>query len=97
MVSKFDHCLGDLLYRWQNGELAVDMPLVVSNHDDCQRAGRPPRHPVRAPPGDARTRRPAAEARLLELVDEHGIDLVVLARYMQVLSDDAVRAGWPAG
>ncbi len=85
MVSKFDHCLGDLLYRWKNGELAVDLPLVVSNHFDCQelvaRHGIPFVHlPVTA------ATKAAAEQRLVELVDEHRVDYVVLARYMQILS-----------
>ena len=87
MVSKFDHCLGDLLYRWKNGELAIDLPLVVSNHFDCQelvaRHGIPFVHlPVTA------ATKAAAEQRLVELVDEHRVDVVVLARYMQILSSD---------
>ncbi len=87
MVSKFDHCLGDLLYRWKNGELAVDLPLVVSNHFDCQelvaRHGIPFVHlPV------AKATKAAAEQRLVELVDEHRVDYVVLARYLQILSSD---------
>lgn len=86
MVSKFDHCLGDLLYRWKNGELAIDLPLVVSNHFDCQELvachGIPFVHLPVAP-----ATRAAAEQRLVELVDEHRVDVVVLARYMQILSD----------
>ena len=87
MVSRFDHCLGDLLYRWKAGELAIDIPLVVSNHFDCQelvaRHGIPFVHlPVTA------ATKPKAERRLLDLVDEHTIDVVVLARYMQILSAD---------
>ncbi len=90
MVSRFDHCLVDLLYRWQIGELAVDIPLVVSNHDDCralvERHGIPFVHvPV------TRDTKADAEARLFALIEEHAVDLVVLARYMQVLSDDACR------
>ncbi|MFZ0160237.1 MAG: formyltetrahydrofolate deformylase [Kineosporiaceae bacterium] len=90
MVSRFDHCLVDLLYRWQIGELAVDLPLVVSNHEDVrelvQRHGIPFAHiPV------TRATKAEAEARLFDLVEQHAIDLVVLARYMQVLSDDACR------
>jgi formyltetrahydrofolate deformylase len=87
MVSKFDHCLGDLLYRWKAGELDVDIPLVVSNHFDCQeltaRHGIPFVHVPVTPSTKA-----AAEERLLGLVAEHDIDVVVLARYMQVLSAD---------
>ena len=90
MVSRFDHCLVDLLYRWQLGELAVDLPLVVSNHQDgrqlVERHGIPFVHlPVTA------ATKADAETRLLDLIDEHGIDLVVLARYMQVLSNDTCR------
>jgi formyltetrahydrofolate deformylase len=91
MVSKLDHCLGDLLYRWKAGELAVDIPLVVSNHFDCQelvaRHGIPFVHlPVTG------ATKAAAEERLLGLVVEHGIDVVVLARYMQILSSDLCAA-----
>ncbi len=87
MVSKLDHCLGDLLYRWRNGELAVDIPLVVSNHFDGQelvaRHGIPFVHlPVTA------ATKVAQEARLVDLIDEHRIDFVVLARYMQILSTE---------
>lgn len=91
MVSKFDHCLVDLLYRHETGELPVDIPLVVSNHPDLralvEHHGIPFLHlPV------TRETKPDAEARLLELVDEHDVDFVVLARYMQVLSDDLCRS-----
>ncbi len=87
MVSKFDHCLVDLLYRWRNGLLAVDIPLIVSNHPDCQPvAGRydiPFLHlPV------TKDTKPEQEAQIEQLVEAHDIDLVVLARYMQILSDD---------
>lgn len=87
MVSKFDHCLVDLLYRWDLGELPVDIPLIVSNHPDlapvAKRYGIPFVHvPV------TRDTKPEAEAELLRLVAEHQVDFVVLARYMQVLSDD---------
>jgi formyltetrahydrofolate deformylase len=91
MVSKFDHCLRDLLYRWHAGELAIDIPLVVSNHWDLQ--------PVAASYGVPFVHIPVtseakvqAEARLLELVAEHDVELVVLARYMQILSDDLCRS-----
>ena len=87
MVSKFDHCLVDLLYRWGLGELPVDIPLIVSNHPDlapiAKRYGIPFVHvPV------TRDTKPEAEAELLRLVAAHQVDFVVLARYMQVLSDD---------
>jgi formyltetrahydrofolate deformylase len=90
MVSKIDHCLVDLLYRWDRGELPVDIPVVVSNHEDLRGIveyyGIPFEHVPVTPESKSQ-----AEARLFELVDEHEVDVVVLARYMQVLSDDACR------
>jgi formyltetrahydrofolate deformylase len=90
MVSKFDHCLVDLLYRQRIGELPVDIPVIVSNHPDlapiAEQAGIEFVHlPVTT------DTKPQAEADLLALVDEHRIDVVVLARYMQVLSDGLCR------
>jgi formyltetrahydrofolate deformylase len=90
MVSRQDHCLADLLYRWGTGELHADLRAVVSNHEDCrpmvERYGLPFVHvPVTA------ATKPAAEARLVELIGEYQADVVVLARYMQVLSDDLCR------
>ena len=91
MVSKFDHCLVDLLYRWRNGMLAIEIPAIVANHPDCaeiaERYGIPFHHLPVTP--DTKSDQ---EAAVLALVDELGIDLVVLARYMQVLSDDMCRA-----
>ena len=86
MVSKFDHCLVDLLYRWRNNMLPIEIPGIVSNHVDCaelaERYGIPFHHlPITA---DTKGEQ---EAAVLELVKELNIDLVVLARYMQVLSD----------
>ncbi|OMH23112.1 formyltetrahydrofolate deformylase [Tersicoccus phoenicis] len=87
MVSKFGHCLNDLLYRTRNGELPIEIVAVVSNHED--HAGLVGWHsiPFFHVPVTAATK-PAAEARLLDLVDRFDAELVVLARYMQVLSDD---------
>lgn len=85
MVSKEDHCLLDLLYRHRNGELPIDIPLIVSNHPDCASLAERYEIPYEVIPVSPESR-PAAEARLLELVDDLSIDLVVLARYMQVLS-----------
>lgn len=86
MVSKFGHCLNDLIFRWRAGSLGAEIAVVVSNHEDlrpmAENAGLPFIHvPVTA------ATKPEAEARLLELVKEYDADLVVLARYMQVLSD----------
>ena len=90
MVSRFDHCLLDLLYRWQLGELPIDIPVVVSNHEDLRGivvdAGLEFEHIPVTPDTKAE-----AEERLLGLVDDHQTDFVVLARYMQVLSDDLCR------
>lgn len=89
MVSKEGHCLNDLLYRQSAGALNIEIPAIVSNHRDLERLAGSydvPFHHV--PAGD----KPAAEARLLELVTELDIDLVVLARYMQILSDDLCRS-----
>jgi formyltetrahydrofolate deformylase len=90
MASRFDHCVRDLLYRWDIGELPADVRLVVSNHETCrpiaERYGLPYHHiPVTA------ATKPEAERRLFSLVSDHEIDVVVLARYMQVLSDEACR------
>ncbi|GHB51187.1 formyltetrahydrofolate deformylase [Streptomyces viridiviolaceus] len=87
MVSKFDHCLADLLYRWRSGALDAEIVLVVSNHPDLQPLAAAQGVPFEHVPVTPDTK-PRAEARLLALVEEHRIDLVVLARYMQVLSDD---------
>lgn len=86
MVSKSGHCLNDLIFRWRTGALNAEIALVVSNHEDlrpmAEAAGIPYLHLPVTPDTKA-----AAEARLLELISEHRIDLVVLARYMQILSD----------
>jgi formyltetrahydrofolate deformylase len=85
MVSKEGHCLNDLLYRQSTGGLNIEIPAIVSNHRDLERLAAAydvPFHHV--PVAD----KPAAEARMLAMIDELDIDLVVLARYMQILSDD---------
>jgi formyltetrahydrofolate deformylase len=87
MVSKYDHCLVDLLYRHENGELPVEIPLVVSNHEDCRPIADRHGIPFVVLPVTPETKH-EQEQRLLALVEEHDIDVVVVARYMQVLSDD---------
>jgi formyltetrahydrofolate deformylase len=88
-VSKFDHCLLDLLWRHRAGELACDVPLVVSNHDDCRPSVEPFGIRYELVPV-TRDTKSAAETRTLALLEEARIDLVVLARYMQVLSEDFI-------
>jgi formyltetrahydrofolate deformylase len=91
MVSKAGHCLNDLIFRWRAGSLGAELVAVVSNHEDlrpmAEAAGLPFHHVPNTP-----TTKPQAERRLLELVDSYRADLVVLARYMQVLSDGLCRA-----
>ncbi|CCH79479.1 Formyltetrahydrofolate deformylase [Nostocoides japonicum T1-X7] len=90
MVSRFGHCLNDLLFRWRSGSLNIDIPAVVSNHPDFEPLVASYGIPFHHIPISADTK-PEAEARLRALVDDLDIDLVVLARYMQVLSDDLSR------
>jgi formyltetrahydrofolate deformylase len=90
MVSKFGHCLNDLLFRARIGELPIDVVGVVSNHTDHQGLAEWHGIPFFHVPVTAATK-PAAEGRLLEIIDELDVELIVLARYMQVLSDDLAR------
>jgi formyltetrahydrofolate deformylase len=89
-VSKYDHCLIDLLYRHQSGELACDIPLIVSNHPDNQAVAEFYRIPYAVLPV-AKDNKQASEKRLQSLIDEHNPDFIVLARYMQILSNDFVQ------
>jgi formyltetrahydrofolate deformylase len=86
MVSKFDHCLEDLLYRHRTGELRMDVTAIVSNHVALQPIAAQYRIPFFHLPITPATRA-AQEARLMEIVDSTGTDIVILARYMQILSD----------
>jgi formyltetrahydrofolate deformylase len=87
LVSKFGHGLVDLLYRCRIGALAMEVPLIVSNHRDFEDVARAHATPFEYLPMTAGGK-PAQEARLAELMAQHRIDLVILARYMQILSDD---------
>jgi formyltetrahydrofolate deformylase len=87
LVSRFGHCLNDLLFRTQTGSLNIEIPAIVSNHRDFEGVAEANGVPFFHVPVTPETK-PEAEARLLELVDVLDIDLVVLARYMQVLSDE---------
>ncbi|MEQ5833729.1 formyltetrahydrofolate deformylase [Marinobacter sp. NFXS9] len=87
LVSKYDHCLNDLLYRYRKGELAMDIPLIISNHPDLKPLadwhGIPYFHLPITP-----DTKPRQEAELWQLIEDHNCELVVLARYMQVLSPE---------
>jgi formyltetrahydrofolate deformylase len=90
LVSKYDHCLVDLLYRWHSGELRCEIPLILSNHADAKRHADfygIPYHVI----GVSKENKAEAERRQIELLRENGIELVVLARYMQVLSAEFIR------
>jgi formyltetrahydrofolate deformylase len=87
LVSKFGHCLNDLLYRWRIGALQLDIAAIVSNHPDFESLAATYAIPFHHIPVTPETKA-EAEARLLQLVAELDIELVVLARYMQILSDD---------
>jgi len=89
MVSKYDHCLLELLHQQRSGELKGDIVHIISNHPDCQPMaeyyGIPFTHiPV------SKSNKKDVEARQIELLDELNVDLIILARYMQILSSDFV-------
>jgi formyltetrahydrofolate deformylase len=89
-VSKFGHCLHDLLHRRQSGALAIDVPVVVSNHEEMRSFTEWNGIPFVCVPNSAG--KAAQEAKVLELAAAHDVDLVVLARYMQILSPQMCRA-----
>lgn len=87
MVSRFGHCLNDLLYRWKIGALPIDIVGVVSNHFEYQKVvvnHDIPFHHIKV----TKENKPEAEARIMDIVDQTGTELIVLARYMQVLSNE---------
>lgn len=89
-VSKYDHCLVDLLYRHQSGELACEIPLIISNHPDNQAVADFYRIPYVVVPVTKENKQ-GAEQQIQGLIDEHRPDFVVLARYMQILSNEFVQ------
>jgi formyltetrahydrofolate deformylase len=92
-VSKYDHCLADLLHRWRSGELACDIPLIIANHEDCRSLADfygVPFHVIAV----SRDNKAAAETAQRQLLADHSVDFIVLARYMQVLSSEFT-AAWP--
>jgi formyltetrahydrofolate deformylase len=86
-VSKYDHCLYDLLLRQRSGELATDIPLIISNHSDLKSVARQFNVPFHHLP-IAKENKAEQETKALQLLSKANIDLVVLARYMQILTDD---------
>ncbi|MFC7403147.1 formyltetrahydrofolate deformylase [Citricoccus sp. GCM10030269] len=95
MCSKDGRTLNDLLFQQRSGTLPIEVPVVVSNHRDLEPMAEfynvPFIHVPITKDADGNSNKAAAEARLMELVDEYDIELVVLARYMQILSDDLCR------
>jgi len=90
MVSKEGHCLNDLLFRWKIGVLPIDVRAIISNHRDFYQLAASYNVPFHHIPVSAATK-PQAEARQYEIIQQEQAELVVLARYMQVLSDDLCR------
>ena len=89
LVSRYDHCLVDLLYRWHTGELACEIPLIISNHPEAKRHADfygLPFHLIEVTPEN----KEEAERQQRELLEQQRIDLIVLARYMQILSPDFI-------
>jgi formyltetrahydrofolate deformylase len=92
LVSKAGHCLNDLLYRERSDQLPVDLPLVLSNHRDLATLAQFYDVPFEHHPVTNPGQKLAFEQRVLEVVEEHDIELVVLARYMQILSPELCAA-----
>lgn len=90
MVSREGHCLNDLLFRWKSGLLPVDIRAIISNHRDFYQLAASYNVPFHHIPVTAATKA-QAEAKQFEIIEAEGAELVVLARYMQVLSDDLCR------
>ena len=90
MVSRLGHCLNDLLFRWKTGSLPVEVVGVVSNHDEFAELARSYRLPFHLIPVTPQTKA-AAESCLLDIIGETGTDLIVLARYMQILSHEVCK------
>jgi len=87
LVSKEGHCLNDLLFRWKSGLLAIDVRAIISNHRDFYQLAASYNVPFHHIPVTAATKA-QGEAKQLEIIDAEGAELVVLARYMQILSND---------
>ncbi len=90
LVSKQDHCLADLLQRHRRGELRIDIPVILSNHDACALWGDLFKIPFHVCPVSKETK-PEQERQLLGMLKQHAVELVVMARYMQILSADFLK------
>jgi formyltetrahydrofolate deformylase len=95
LCSQYLHCMADLLHRWHTGELACDIPVIISNHREVEKLAAYYGVPFEHVPVTAATKG-EAEARQLELLARNQVELVILARYMQILSSNFV-AHYPAG
>ncbi|MEX2366372.1 MAG: formyltetrahydrofolate deformylase, partial [Pseudohongiellaceae bacterium] len=95
LVSRYDHCLNDLLYRYRTGELAIEIPVIISNHPDLESLAQWHKIPYYHLPITPDTK-PKQEAQIWELIQQYQCELVVLARYMQVLSSEMSKKldGW---
>jgi formyltetrahydrofolate deformylase len=91
LVSKYDHCLADLLYRHRSGELTCEIPLIISNHPDNKPIADFYGIPFETVPV-VKDQKQLAEQNILELLKQHNPDFIVLARYMQILSHQFVSA-----
>jgi formyltetrahydrofolate deformylase len=92
--SQYLHCVADLLHRWQSGELVCDIPVIISNHREVEKLAAYYRIPFEYLPISAPSRQ-EAEERQLQILNKHEIELIILARYMQILSPGFV-AHYPA-
>jgi formyltetrahydrofolate deformylase len=90
MVSQYDHCLADLLHRYKNNELQCEIPLIISNHLDSQKLAEFYGIPFFHIPVE-KDKKKEAEAEQFALFDKFQVDFIVLARYMQILSEDFVK------
>ncbi|WP_420601633.1 formyltetrahydrofolate deformylase [Flagellimonas sp.] len=88
-VSKYNHCLYDLLSRYNSGELLVDIPFILSNHPDLKYIADQFQIPYYHVPISKDTKK-AVEEKQLKLLQEHGVDFIVLARYMQIISPEVI-------
>jgi formyltetrahydrofolate deformylase len=89
-VSKYDHCIQDILWRQKMGEFEIEIPLIISNHPDLKPLAKQYDIPFYEFP-ISKENKPGQEKKELELLKEHKIDTIILARYMQILSPDFVR------